>query len=132
MKRREFIAAAAALLGSTGRSRAQGSRPRRLGYLGAFQNLRILNVFHEGLREHGWIEGKNLIVDYRFFEGHAERIPVLAAELVGFKPDLLIGSNPQTAVALKSATADIPIVFVALTDPVGLGLVQSLSHPGGT
>jgi putative ABC transport system substrate-binding protein len=130
MKRREFIAAAAALLVLTRRSRAQGT-PRRLGYLGAFQNLAILNVLHDGLREHGWVEGKNLIVDYRFFEGHAERIPALATELVGLKPDLLIGSTPQTAVALKSATADIPIVFVALTDPVGLGLVQSLSHPGG-
>jgi putative ABC transport system substrate-binding protein len=109
MKRREFIAAAAALLGSTGRSRAQGSRPRRLGYLGAFQNLRILNVFHEGLREHGWIEGKNLIVDYRFFEGHAERIPVLAAELVGFKPDLLIGSQNRRLSQLKQSNSQAKI-----------------------
>jgi putative ABC transport system substrate-binding protein len=61
----------------------------------------------------------------------AERIPALAAELVALKPDLLIGSNPQAAVALKSATATIPIVFVAVPDPVGLGLVQSLSRPGG-
>ena len=88
-------------------------------------------MFQEGLRDHGWIEGKNLIIDYRYFEGHAERIPALAAELVALKPDLLIGSNPQAAVALKSATATIPIVFVAVADPVGLGLVQSLSHPGG-
>jgi ABC-type uncharacterized transport system substrate-binding protein len=105
--------------------------PRRVGSLGAFQTLPILKVFHEGLHDHGWIEGKNLVVDYRYYEGHAERIPALAAELVALKPDLLIGSNPQTAVALKSATATIPIVFVAVSDPVGLGLVQSLSHPGG-
>ena len=86
---------------------------------------------HESLRGHGWIEGKNLIIDYRYFEGHAERIPALAAELVALKPDLLIATNTQTAVALKSATASIPIVFVAVADPVRLGLVQSLSRPGG-
>jgi putative ABC transport system substrate-binding protein len=130
MKRREFIAGTAALLVSPRRSGAQGT-PRRVGSLGGFQNLPILRVFHEGLRDHGWIEGKNLIIDYRYFEGHAERIPALAAELVALKPDLLIGSNPQATVALKSATATIPIVFVAVADPVGLGLVQSLSRPGG-
>ena len=130
MKRREFIAATAALLVWPWRSRAQGT-PRRIGSLGGFQNLPILKVFHEGLRDHGWIEGKNLIIDYRYFEGHAERIPALAAELVALKPDLLIGFNPQAAIALKSATATIPIVFVAVADPVGLGLVQSLAHPGG-
>jgi putative ABC transport system substrate-binding protein len=130
MRRREFIAATAALLVSPRRSRAQGT-PRRVGFLGGFQNLPILKVWHEGLRDHGWIEGKNLIIDYRFFEAHAERIPGLAAELVALKPDLLIGSNPQVAVALKSATARIPIVFVAVADPVGIGLVQSLSRPGG-
>ena len=86
MKRREFIAVTAALLVCLRRSRAQGT-PRRVGMLGGFQNLQILNVFHESLRGHGWIEGKNLIIDYRYFEGHAERIPALAAELVALKPD---------------------------------------------
>jgi len=130
MKRREFIAATGALLVSPRRSWAQGT-PRRVGTLGNFQNLPIQKVFDESLRGHGWIEGKNLIIDYRYFEGHAERIPALAAELVALKPDLLIGSGPQIAVALKSATATIPIVFVGVADPVGLGLVQSLSRPGG-
>jgi ABC-type uncharacterized transport system substrate-binding protein len=129
MKRREFIAGTAALLLCPRHSGAQGT-PRRIGVLGGFQNLPILKVFHEGLRSHGWIEGKNLIVDYRYFEGHAERMPVLAAELVTLKPDLLIGSGPQLALALKSATATIPIVFVAVANPIALGLVQSLSRPG--
>jgi ABC-type uncharacterized transport system substrate-binding protein len=93
--------------------------------------LQILKVWHDGLRDHGWIEGKNLIVEYRYFEGHPERAQALAAELVTLKPDLLFASNPQAAVALKSATANIPIVFAAAGDPVGLGLVQSLSRPGG-
>jgi putative ABC transport system substrate-binding protein len=72
-----------------------------------------------------------LIIDYRSAEGHAERIPPLAAELVALKPDLLVGPSPQVALALKSATATIPIVFVAVFDPVATGLVQSLSRPGG-
>jgi putative ABC transport system substrate-binding protein len=130
MKRREFIAGTGVLLVSPRRSRAQGT-PRRIGSLGGFQNLPILKVFHDGLRDHGWIEGKNLIIDYRYFEGHAERIPALAAELVALKPDLLICSSPQAAIALKSATATIPIVFVAVANPVAIGLIQSLSHPGG-
>jgi putative ABC transport system substrate-binding protein len=130
MKRREFIAATAVLLVSPRLLRAQGT-PRQVGVLSGSRVLSIFKMWQEGLRDHGWIEGKNLIIDYRYFEGHAERIPVLAAELVALKPDLLVCSSPQTAVALKSATATIPIVFVAVADPVAIGLVQSLSHPGG-
>ncbi|SDK04477.1 putative ABC transport system substrate-binding protein [Bradyrhizobium sp. Rc2d] len=130
MKRREFIAGTAALLVSVGPLPAQAA-PRRIGLLGGFPNVQILKVWHEGLRDHGWIEGKNLIVDYRFFENHSESAPVLAAELVVLKPDLLFASNPKAAVALKSVTTEIPIVFAAVADPVGLDLVQSLSHPGG-
>jgi putative ABC transport system substrate-binding protein len=88
-------------------------------------------VWQDSLRDHGWIEGKNLIVDYRSAEGRAERLSALAAELVTLKPDLLVGPSPQVALALKSATATIPIVFVAVFDPVAIGLVQSLSRPGG-
>jgi ABC-type uncharacterized transport system substrate-binding protein len=131
MKRREFIAAVAALLVCLGRSRAQGT-PRRVGLLDPMiKNLPLFKVWLDGLRDHGWIEGKNLIIDYRSAEGHAERIPPLAAELVALKPDLLVGPGPQVALALKSATATIPIVFVAVFDPVAIGLVQSMSRPGG-
>jgi putative ABC transport system substrate-binding protein len=85
MKRREFIAATAALLVCLRHSRAQGT-PRRVGLLGGLQNLQLLKVFHESLRDHGWIVAKNLIIDYRYYEGHAERIPALATELVALKP----------------------------------------------
>ena len=78
------------------------------------------------MRDHGWIEGKNLIVDYRSAEGHVERLPALATELVALKPDLIVGPGTQVAADLKSATATIPIVFVAVADPVRIGLVQSL------
>jgi putative ABC transport system substrate-binding protein len=131
MKRRDFIAASAALLVSPRRLLAEGP-PRRVGYLdGALLNLPIFKVWQDSLRDHGWIEGKNLIVDYRSAEGHAERLSALAAELVALKPDLLVGPSPQVALVLKSATTTIPIVFVAVFDPVGIGLVQSLSRPGG-
>src|SRR5712675_283599 len=131
MKRRDFIAATAALLVSPRPLRAEGP-PRRVGYLDpVFKNLPLFKVWQDSLRDHGWIEGKNLIVDYRSAEGRAERLSALAAELVTLKPDLLVAPSPQVALALKSATATIPIVFVAVADPVGLGLVQSLSRPGG-
>jgi putative ABC transport system substrate-binding protein len=134
MKRREFIAAAAALLVSPRLSQAQGM-PRRIGYLagtrGSQSWANVLEAWRARLRDHGWIEGKNVIIDYRWFEGHAERIPALTAELLALKPDLLVATNTQAAVALKMATATIPIVFVSVADPVGLGLVQSLSRPAG-
>ena len=82
------------------------------------------------MRERGWIEGKNLLVEYRFAET-PDRMPTSAAELVALTPDLIVALGPQAAVAMKSATATIPIVFVAVFDPVGGGLVQSLSRPGG-
>jgi ABC-type uncharacterized transport system substrate-binding protein len=131
MRRREFIAGAAALLVAPTRSWAQG-RPRRIGFLGAWADEPARDPVHaawlSGLRENGWIEGKNLLVEYRYAP---DRLPALATELVALTPDLIIAPSPQAAFALKSATASIPIVFVGVADPVGIGLVQSLSRPGG-
>src|SRR5207344_3448574 len=87
-------------------------------------------AFLNGLRNHGWIDGRNLIIEWRYAQSQ-DHVPALAAELVALSPDLLIAIGPQTAVALKSATATIPIVFVAVGDPVGIGLIQSLARPGG-
>lgn len=135
MKRREFIAAASAvLLVSPRRSWAQGAR-RRLGFLAVGDgNGQALNQaergFFEGLRKGGWIEGKNLIVEYRF-SYPPDRLPASVADLIALNPDVLIAPGPSAAIALKSATATIPIVFVSVADPVQLGLVQSLSRPGG-
>ena len=131
MRRRVFIAGTAALLVSPRRLCAQGT-PRRVGYLDSNPKyLPLFKVWLDGVRDHGWIEGKNLIIDYRSAEGHDERLLPLAGELVALKPDLLVGPSAQVALALKSATATIPIVFVAVFDPVAIGLVQSLSCPGG-
>src|SRR5262245_30819150 len=123
MYRRKFIAATAALLVSPRRSRAQGTR-RRLGVLAV--GTAVDPALLDGLRNHGWIDGRNLIIEYRYAQSQ-DHLPALAAELVALGPDLLIVGGPQAAAALKSATATIPIVFVAVADPVGIGLVQSLS-----
>ena len=129
MRRREFIAATTALLVSPRRSLAQGT-PRRLGNLVLGERSPTLNkAMLDGLRNHGWIDGRNLIIEYRYAQS-PDRLPASATVLVALGPDLLLAGNPQTALALKSATASIPIVFVAVADPVGIGLVQSLSRPG--
>jgi putative tryptophan/tyrosine transport system substrate-binding protein len=131
MKRREFIAGTAALLISPLCSWAQGM-PRRIGFLGAWADEPARDPSHaawlSGLSEKGWIEGKNLLVEYRYAP---DRLPTLAAELVALSPELIIASGSQAAIALKPVTRTIPIVFVSVGDPVGSGLVQSLSRPGG-
>ena len=127
MKRREFTAATATLLVSPRRSRAQETR-RRLGVL--VQETLDIELL-DGLRNRGWIVGRNLIIEVRYAHQFQDRLPALAAELVALSPDLLIALSPQAALALKSATATIPIVFVPVADPVRIGLVQSLSRPGG-
>ena len=134
MKRREFIAATAALLVSPRRSWAQGKR-RRLGFLAIGDGSgKALNqaelVFFDALRSLGWVEGKNLVIEYRF-SLPPDRLPASVADLIALSPDVLIAPGPQAAIALKSATATIPIVFVGVAIPVRLGLVQSLSRPGG-
>jgi putative ABC transport system substrate-binding protein len=130
MRRREFIAATTALLVSPRRSPAQGTR-RQLGFLAINELVPTWqNAWLDGLRNHGWIDGRNLIIEYRYGRSQ-DRLPAFAAELVALSPELLVAGNPQSAVALKSATASIPIVFVGVGDPVGIGLVQSLSRPGG-
>jgi putative ABC transport system substrate-binding protein len=130
MKRREFIAGSAALLVSPRRSLAQGTR-RRVGFLAMdVVEPTVQKAWLEGLRNHGWIDGKNLIIEYRYAPSQ-DRLPAFAAELVALSPDLLIAPNTQAAFALKSATASIPIVFVGAPFPERFGLVQSLSRPGG-
>jgi ABC-type uncharacterized transport system substrate-binding protein len=133
MKRREFIAATATLLVTLGRSWAQGKR-RRLGFLavgdGSGQALnQAERVFLDGLQNNGWVDG-NLIIESRFSHP-PDRLPASVADLIALNPDVLIAAGPQAALALKSATATIPIVFVSVADPIRLGLVQSLSRPGG-
>jgi putative ABC transport system substrate-binding protein len=134
MKRRTFIAGAAVLFVSPGRSRAQATR-HRLGFLAAGDGSgkalnRTEQEFVDGLRNHGWIDGKNLTIDVRFSQP-ADRLPASVADLIALGPDVLVTVGPNGAKTLQSATATVPIVFVAVAEPVALGLVQSLSRPGG-
>jgi len=88
-------------------------------------------AFVEGLRERGYIQGQNLVIECRWTEGRAERAPAFASELLGLKPDLIVATNTALVRATQQATSTIPIVMVGVIDPVGSGLIASLAHPGG-
>jgi len=98
--------------------------------LGAPPNAN-LDAFIHGLRELGYIEGKNILIEYRFAEGKAERLPELATELVQLKVEAIFTAGTPAIFALKQATKTIPIVFFSTSDPIGTGVVASLAHPGG-
>jgi ABC-type uncharacterized transport system substrate-binding protein len=106
----------------------------RMGYLASSSPASaqpLLEAFRQGLGELGWVEGQNLVVEYRFAEGQHDRLPELAAELVRLKVDLIAAGPTPPALAARNATRTIPIVMTAVGDPVRLGLVTSLARPGG-
>jgi putative ABC transport system substrate-binding protein len=106
----------------------------RIGYLDAStaSGMAVLiDAFRQEMRKLGWIEGKNIAIEYRFAEGKTDRIPELAADLVRLKVDLIVVTGGPTALAAKKATTTIPIVMTNPLDPVGAGLVASLARPGG-
>src|SRR5215216_4454571 len=120
-------------LGSPGQAQ-QPKKVARIGYLTAASrtgSAHLTEAFLQGLNELGYVEGKNIAIEYRWGEGHFERLPELAAELVRLKVDLVVAAVTQASLAAKAATATIPVVMVAVSDPVGAGLVASLARPGG-
>jgi len=90
-----------------------------------------LDVLRAGLRDLGWVEGRNLVIEARAAGGQLDRLPALARELIALNPDLIVASAPQPSRAAKDATSVLPVVFVGVADPVRVGLVQSLARPGG-
>jgi putative ABC transport system substrate-binding protein len=111
----------------------QAAKVPRIGYLvtNLAANPHWLEAFRQGLRDLGYVEGRNVVVEYRDAEGKLERIPALAAELVALKVDVILAGSALHALAAKQATSTIPIVFTVAADPVGSGLVASLARPGG-
>ena len=117
---------------------AEAQQPKKVYRIGVLTNgpltapevLPLWEAFVKGLSEHGWVEGQNIALERRSAEGHVERFPSLAAELVRFNPDLIVAVSTLGARAAKQATSAIPIVMVYVGDPVEEGLVASLARPG--
>jgi putative ABC transport system substrate-binding protein len=137
MQRRTFIGGSAATLAARLHvDDAAAEQPTKLpviGFLAASDaTIGLTTAFRQGLSETGWVDGQNLTIEYRWAEGHYDRLPAFAAEFVGRKVDLILttGGN-HMALAAKNATSTIPIVFVTGDDPVADGVVASLPRPGG-
>jgi putative ABC transport system substrate-binding protein len=138
MRRREFITligGAAAAWPLTARAQ-QGERVRRIGVLMSVnesdpESKARIAAFHQGLTDLGWKDGQNVHIEYRWANGKIELIRQYAEELVALAPNVILANGTSVVEALKKITSSIPIVFALATDPVGLGDVKSLSHPGG-
>jgi ABC-type uncharacterized transport system substrate-binding protein len=136
MKRKITVLALSAMLfGLCGSVDAQQTgKVFRIGFLDnstASGSAVLVDAFRQELSKLGWIEGKNITIEYRFAEQKNERLPELAAELLRLKVDLIVVTSTAPALAAKSVTATIPIVMTLSADPVGAGLVASLARPGG-
>ena len=133
LKRREFIT----LLGGATAAWplvALAQSAYRIGVLdttSAALNATNFDALRQGLRQHGYIEGQNLVIEYRSADGRAERFPDLAAELVRLNVDLIVTRGTPAIFAAKNATKTIPVVMAASGDPLGAGVVAGLARPGG-
>ena len=134
-RRRWVIAlAASVLLTAPLAPLAQPQKVYRVGFLGnstATLEAHLVGPFREGLRDFGYVEGQNLRIEYRWAEGKYERFPALIAELIALKVNVIVTAGTPATLAVKKATASVPLVMVAVGDPVGTGIVPSLNRPGG-
>src|SRR6516164_3699543 len=132
IRRRDFIT----LLGGTATwPLVAQAQQRPMGLVGLLAGAQLgdlqLRGVRQGLKEAGYIEGRNIAITYRSADGHFDRLPALAAELVADGVNLILAAAPPAAAAAKRATTSIPIVFVVGGDPINSGLVSSLNHPAG-
>ncbi|HLE20772.1 MAG TPA: ABC transporter substrate-binding protein, partial [Vicinamibacteria bacterium] len=112
----------------------QTGKVHRIGFLGnstAALEANLVRPFREGLHDLGYDEGRNVLIEYRWAEGKYERFPTLIAELIALKVDVIVTAGTPATLAVKKATTSVPLVMVAVGDPVGTGIVASLNRPGG-
>jgi putative ABC transport system substrate-binding protein len=135
MNRRELLLVLGGAMTAARGLHAQQKAMPVIGFLGSTSpgpNAPWLAAFHQGLNETDYVEGQDVAIEYRWAEGRYDRLPALAAKLVARKIDVIVAAGgPSSALAAKSATSTIPIVFTAVNDPVAVGLVASLARPGG-
>ncbi len=136
MKRRELLAllGGAAVMASSSARAQQPARQRRIGILETVSpklNTENLDALRRGLREHGYVENQNYVLEYRSADGDGRRFPALADELVRLGVDLIVTRGTPAARAAKNATETIPIVMAAIGEPLGMGVVATLARPGG-
>jgi ABC-type uncharacterized transport system substrate-binding protein len=132
MNRRAFVTGLGAVITAPRAAEAeQAGKVYRIGLLSPTSQGLGIEGFREGLRGLGYVEGRNVVLEHRSAEGRFDRLPELAAELVGLRVDVIVAVVTQASLAAKNATKTIPIVMLAVGDPVGAGLVTSLAQPGG-
>jgi putative ABC transport system substrate-binding protein len=132
MRRRDFIKAIAGSAGAwpLAAGAQQSGKVPRIGYLSPAGAMPRDEAFRQRLQELGYVDGKSIKIEYRFAEGKFDRLPALAEELVRLEVDVIVTAVTQASLAAKHATRTIPIVFAAVSDPLGTGLVASLARPG--
>ena len=129
-----FIITLGILLGSLAAQAQQTGNVYRIGFLGnstAALEANLVGPFREGLRDLGYVEGRNVLIEYRWAEGKYDRFPTLIGELLALKVAVIVTAGTPATLAVKKATTSVPLVMTAVGDPVGTGIVPSLSHPGG-
>jgi putative ABC transport system substrate-binding protein len=136
MRRRELVAllGVAAFVATSTAAGQEPGKPRRIGFLGNSTEAleaHLVGAFRDGLRDLGYVEGRNIAIEYRWAEGQYEQLTPLIAELAASKVEVIVTAGTPAALAVRRTAPSIPLVMVAVGDPIGTGLAASLAQPGG-